>query len=193
MKQDSDPVEAPAVVASEDSATDETTEAPAADPLAADEETTEADTGETEFALAEGELVDLNLTVNEQDAAPEVEGKRRKEPYKGYFEMPHYVAYDYSLPPHPTLPGPDFNKQVYEFNMKNQIWSDSDYAERVNTEAQIMVALEALKTSVNYLHASISELQSSIKGQYLGLTSVVYDDDFHVAHGQFVKISQRVG
>ena len=49
------------------------------------------------------------------------------------------------------LPGADFNKQVYQFDEKKYIWDQNDYEERVKVEAELMVALEGLKTSINYL------------------------------------------
>ena len=60
------------------------------------------------------------------------------------------------------LPGADFNKQVYQFNEKKQIWDQNDYEERVKVEAEILVALEALKTSVNYLNFDVSSIQDLI-------------------------------
>jgi len=49
------------------------------------------------------------------------------------------------------LPGADFNKQVYNFDEHKKIWHEQDYEERVKVEAEMLVALEALKESVVYL------------------------------------------
>lgn len=60
------------------------------------------------------------------------------------------------------LPGADYNRQVYSFDTKDQIWDQQDYNERVKVEAEILVALEALKTSVSYLHFEIDSINLRI-------------------------------
>ena len=74
----------------------------------------------------------------------------------------HYRAPDYSQEYGEELPGADLNKQVYQFNENKQIWDQNDYEERVKVESEILVALEALKTSVNYLGYDIHTLKDRI-------------------------------
>ena len=50
-----------------------------------------------------------------------------------------------------NLPGPDFNRNVYEFDDTKQIWNQENYEERVKAEADILVALEAMKTEAKFL------------------------------------------
>jgi hypothetical protein len=44
------------------------------------------------------------------------------------------------------------------FNEYQPIWDQSDYLARVNTEADILVALEALKDSAYYLNSDMNNL-----------------------------------
>ncbi len=81
-------------------------------------------------------------------------------PYPDYFKSPAYKAADYSKAYGEVLPGADFNKQVYEFNANKPIWDQNDYEERVKVEAEMLVALEALKESVVYLGHDIRDVVS---------------------------------
>ena len=85
-------------------------------------------------------------------------------PYEGdsYYHNPGYVEPDYSKKYDETLPGADFNRQVYEFNTDKGIWDQNDYTERVKVEAEMLVALEALKENTMYLGYDIQELQDHI-------------------------------
>ena len=74
----------------------------------------------------------------------------------------HYREPDYSQPYGEELPGADFNKQVYQFNENRQIWDQNDYEERTKQEAEILVALEALKTSSSYLSHDLYALHDKI-------------------------------
>ena len=56
------------------------------------------------------------------------------------------------------LPSADFNKKVYEFDESKYIWNQEAYTCRVKTEADMLVTLEALKTSVRHLHLDLDEL-----------------------------------
>ena len=60
------------------------------------------------------------------------------------------------------MPGADFNRQVYRFRENRQIWDQNDYEERTKQEAEIMVALEALKTSTAYLLDDIHMIKNTI-------------------------------
>ena len=78
-------------------------------------------------------------------------------PYPEYFNSPNYVKPNYKnpRPAGEKLPGADFNKHVYEFNGYNKIWDQNDYEERIKGEAELLVALEALKEQVTYLGKDI--------------------------------------
>ena len=60
-------------------------------------------------------------TVNATEEAPKVEASPYG-PYPGYFDIPNHQSMDYSHSAPETLPGADFNKQVYEFDEHKQIW-----------------------------------------------------------------------
>ena len=123
-------------------------------------------------------------TVNEQEEAPKSEhpnihphGQAHKIPYDDYFLNPEYKQYSYDRPGPDRLPGADFNKQVYEFNEMNQIWHQSNYQERVKVEAEIMVTLEALKTSVRYMTEDTADIQTFLSNQFLGVKSSSLNED----------------
>ena len=91
-----------------------------------------------------------------------------------YFNYNSYRKPDYSKEKSRSgekLPGPDFNKQVYDFDERKHIWDQNDYEERVKVEAELMVALEALKSSVNYLTIDIGKLDQIIAHQYKKISS----------------------
>ena len=75
----------------------------------------------------------------------------------------HYRQPDYSSEYGEELPGADFNRQVYRFNEDHQIWDQNDYEERVKVEAEMLVALEALKGSVDYLNYDIHKIDQDIR------------------------------
>ena len=74
----------------------------------------------------------------------------------------NYRAPDYTNPYEEKLPGADFNRQVYQFDEREKIWDQNDYEERTKQEAEMLVALEALKTSANYLDFDIYKLKQEI-------------------------------
>ena len=81
-----------------------------------------------------------------------------------YYSHPGYQSPDYSQPT-PSgehLPGADFNRQVYEFDCDHEIWDQNDYEERVKVEAEILVALEALKSSFSVIDYDIHHLLEHI-------------------------------
>ena len=79
-----------------------------------------------------------------------------------YFSHPGYVEPDYAQPYGEVLPGADFNRQVYEFDQTSNIWDQNDYEERVKVEAEMLVALEALKTSVGYIGYDLVTINGKI-------------------------------
>ena len=86
--------------------------------------------------------------------------------YPNYFELgPTYLEPSYNEAYGEALPGPDFNKQVYEFNEYQPIWDQDDYVSRVNVEAEILVALESLKDSVRFINDDLVNLHEGIEIQ----------------------------
>lgn len=81
----------------------------------------------------------------------------------GFSIGPHYKEPDYTQEYGEVLPGADFNKQVYNFDEKKAIWDQNDYEERVKMEAEILVALEALKSSVSYIDYDIHSIDERVK------------------------------
>ena len=93
--------------------------------------------------------------------------------YQGtnYFRHPGYQQADYSVPYGETLPGPDFNRQVYNFDESQQIWDQNDYEERVKMEAEILVALESLKDSIMYIQNGINQIADASVAQNIRIGS----------------------
>ena len=50
-----------------------------------------------------------------------------------------------------------------------QIWHQANYQERVRVEAEVMVTLEALKTSSRYMNEDLADIQTFLSQQYLGV------------------------
>jgi len=68
------------------------------------------------------------------------------------------------------LPSADFNKAVYNFNDDKPVFDQKSYETRVRVEAELMIALEALKESVNLLDGefqTLTKISSGQKGQIL--------------------------
>ena len=68
-----------------------------------------------------------------------------------------------------NLPGPDFNRNVYEFDDTKQIWNQENYEVRVKAEADILVALEAMKTEAKFLEEDTVSISEFLSNQYLGM------------------------
>ena len=79
-----------------------------------------------------------------------------------YYAHPGYHTPDYSHQYGETLPGADFNKQVWEFDEDHSIFDQNDYEERVKVEAELMVSLEALKAATAAISYDITQLQAHI-------------------------------
>ena len=81
----------------------------------------------------------------------------------GYFEYSDYKAPDYETEwTDGSLPSPDFNKQCYEFDTCSEIWDQDEYATRVEVEAKLLVAIEALKESVQLLKMNMAAAEQNI-------------------------------
>ena len=89
------------------------------------------------------------------DTAQEVEYSGEK-----YYSNPAYVQADYTAPYDASLPGPDFNKSVYNFNQRSQTFDQGEYETRVKVEAELMVALESLKESITYLNYDLQQVKA---------------------------------
>ena len=50
----------------------------------------------------------------------------------------------------------DFDAKVEEFDSCDEIWNQSDYEERLETEAELMVALEAIREALVVLDGDIT-------------------------------------
>ena len=48
---------------------------------------------------------------------------------------------------------------MFSFDEREKIWDQNDYEERVKVEAEMLVALEALKTSVDYLGFDVYKIK----------------------------------
>lgn len=85
------------------------------------------------------------------------------EGYDDYFQYENYVKPDYDTEwANDKLPGPDFNKQCYEFNTCEQIWDQDAYEYRVEVEAKLLVGIEALKESVQMLKVNMARSEQNI-------------------------------
>ena len=83
--------------------------------------------------------------------------------YGDYFENPAYVQPDYDTEwSNGRLPGPDFNKQCYEFDTCGQIWDQDSYEYRVEVEAKLLVGIEALKESIQMLKTQMAIAEQNI-------------------------------
>ncbi len=82
-----------------------------------------------------------------------------------YYQHPGYATPDYTHEYVEPLPGADFNRQVYKFDEDHPIWDQDDYAHRVTNEAEILVALEALKESIVYLSHDVRDIQEATHRQ----------------------------
>ena len=104
----------------------------------------------------------LASTVLAARAVRDPDGGQHSAGGKSFDIGPMYQTPDYSQDYGEALPGADFNKQVYQFRENEQIWDQNDYVERVRAEAEMLVALEALKTSVGYLRDDTGTLTRRI-------------------------------
>mmetsp|Transcript_37978 Transcript_37978/g.46345 ORF Transcript_37978/g.46345 Transcript_37978/m.46345 type:complete len:200 (+) Transcript_37978:70-669(+) len=84
----------------------------------------------------------------------------RGDVYPGYFENPEHRLADYSQDYKYVLPSADFNKQVYDFNDNVAIFDQSTYEARIRVEAEMMIALEALKESIKIVGTDFENLRS---------------------------------
>ena len=70
----------------------------------------------------------------------------------------HDAGADY----HGNLPSVDFDREVHDFNPWHEIRDQEAYEERLETEAELMVALEALREALVSIDHDIDDLDSCI-------------------------------
>lgn len=58
-----------------------------------------------------------------------------------------------------TLYENDFVPRVEKFGMYDPIWSQRDYEVRINTEAELMISLEALRAALINLEGDVYDLE----------------------------------
>ena len=87
------------------------------------------------------------------------------------------------------LPGADFNRQVYSFDENKSIWDQNDYEERVKVEAELLVALEALKSSASYLAFDVHTLEERIhiNDHRIGANQDDVWEDYEALNGHVIR------
>ena len=81
-------------------------------------------------------------------------------------DYPESMEYEFDRSNYGRVPTGDFQHQVYDFNEWEAIWEQYDYEERIGTEAELMIALEALRESLMELDWDIDELDYCIEHNY---------------------------
>jgi len=76
----------------------------------------------------------------------------------------HHVEYsaETSADHHIDIPTGDYWNQVDEFDAWKEIRDQHDYEERLDTEAELMIALEALREALVQIDADIDDLDDCI-------------------------------
>ena len=59
----------------------------------------------------------------------------------------------------PNIPSSEYNKQVYQFEENDNVFDQKEYEVRVQNEAKLMIALEALKSSVTLIRKDIDAVR----------------------------------
>ena len=95
----------------------------------------------------------INLDV---DAA--TKQQEYDQEHKSFDIGPHYQEPSYTEDYTSNFPGADYNRQVYNFDSGKNVWNQEDYNERVKVEAELLVALEALKEAATYLNADLDDI-----------------------------------
>ena len=67
------------------------------------------------------------------------------------------------------MPHADFYHEVDDFNEWKEIWDQHDYESRLNTEADLMISLEALRESLVQLDYYIDDLEECISDNDSGI------------------------
>lgn len=87
----------------------------------------------------------------------------------------HYESEVYGDVPHG-----DFFGSVHDFNEWDEVWTQDDYESRINTEAELMVALEALREALVDLDYEIDYLDDCIDSNEEGID----DNSYGIHHNE---------
>ena len=94
-----------------------------------------------------------------------------------------------------NIPTGDFHVQVEYFNEWEEIWDQDRYESRINTEAELLVALEALRESIVELDYRIDHLEDCIDDNRDEIDSNaenIYDNDKYIQkNGEFIEYQQH--
>ena len=71
------------------------------------------------------------------------------------------------------LPGADYNRRVYHFDEQKNIFDQHEYEARLSSEADLMIALEALKQTIVHLRKEVDEMREGLVGERSFLQSTV--------------------
>ena len=97
----------------------------------------------------------------------------------------------------------DFEVKVDDFDSNDEIWNQSDYEERLETEAELMVALEAIRGALVLLDTDIAQLENCIELgaddigvnyesiKYNDVLVSVCDEEIEVQHGRIESLQGR--
>jgi len=94
-------------------------------------------------ARAQASTLSASAATIQPPAGP-YQGKPSFSIGSAYQEPDYTQAYQEREP----LPSGDFNRRVHNFDNHREIWDQKDYEERVKVEAELLVALEALKENL---------------------------------------------
>ena len=75
--------------------------------------------------------------------------------------------YNEDYEPHP--PNPNFHIEVEHFNQRDSIWSQQEYEDRIQSEAEVMVSLEALREALVIIDHDLDDLEDTIEENHYGL------------------------
>merc|ERR1712228_598354 len=85
-----------------------------------------------------------------------------------------HADYSYDHDYHGNVPSGDFNHQVHDFNEWEEIRDQHAYEERLETEAELVIALEALREALVDIDHEIDELDDCISSNDSGIS---HNDD----------------
>ena len=77
------------------------------------------------------------------------------------YELPDYLSSDFATR-YPGAMG-DYEEAVKAFQSTDSLWSQADYEERMETEAQLMVGIESIRGFLIQLDTDILQLESCIE------------------------------
>ena len=92
-------------------------------------------------------------------------------------DRPEAATYTYDHDHYGNVPTGDFNDQVWDFDEWKTIWEQPEYEERLHTEAELMIAMEAIREALVNLDMDIDELDYCIEHNDSDIES--NDDDIH--------------